>query len=115
MVAHLRRFVTLPIFEFEFASESRAPPPLAAAAKCLALCIKVILSTSGLRAPSDINRLSWLQAMTLSCLTCIPCSIMLLRLAKTYMKAQATLNYMDIFTLVMSRPPYTIQNLVCEV
>jgi phosphatidylinositol 4-kinase len=43
MASHLRRFVTapLPIFEFEFASETRAPPPLAAAAKCLALCIKV--------------------------------------------------------------------------
>lgn len=43
MVTHLRRFVTSPlaIFEFEFASESRAPPPLAAAAKCLAVCIKV--------------------------------------------------------------------------
>ncbi|KAF7295444.1 hypothetical protein MIND_01084200 [Mycena indigotica] len=43
MAAHLRRFVTspLPIFEFEFASETRAPPPLAAAAKCLAACIKL--------------------------------------------------------------------------
>ncbi|TFK76247.1 atypical/PIKK/PI4K protein kinase [Pluteus cervinus] len=43
MASHLRRFVTapLPIFEFEFALESRAPPPLAAAAKCLALCIKL--------------------------------------------------------------------------
>ncbi|KAJ7047187.1 hypothetical protein C8F04DRAFT_987659 [Mycena alexandri] len=43
MASHLRRFVTspLPIFEFEFASESRAPPPLAAAAKCLAVCIKL--------------------------------------------------------------------------
>jgi hypothetical protein len=43
MAGHLRRFVTSPlaIFEFEFASETRAPPPLAAAAKCLALCIKV--------------------------------------------------------------------------
>ena len=43
MASHLRRFVTspLPIFEFEFASERRAPPPLSAAAKCLALCIKV--------------------------------------------------------------------------
>jgi phosphatidylinositol 4-kinase len=43
MASHLRRFVTspLPIFEFEFASESRAPPPLAAAAKCLAHCIRV--------------------------------------------------------------------------
>ncbi|KAF7338006.1 hypothetical protein MVEN_02024500 [Mycena venus] len=43
MASHLRRFVTspLPIFEFEFASETRAPPPLAAAAKCLAVCIKL--------------------------------------------------------------------------
>ncbi|KAF8643783.1 hypothetical protein AX16_008802 [Volvariella volvacea WC 439] len=40
---HLRRFVTapLPIFEFEFASESRAPPPLSAAAKCFAVCVKL--------------------------------------------------------------------------
>ncbi|RDB21005.1 Phosphatidylinositol 4-kinase stt4 [Hypsizygus marmoreus] len=43
MATHLRRFVTspLPIFEFGFAAESRAPPPLAAAAKCLALCIRL--------------------------------------------------------------------------
>ncbi|KAF5380919.1 hypothetical protein D9615_004166 [Tricholomella constricta] len=43
MATHLRRFVTspLPIFEFEFASESRAPPPLVAAAKCLAHCIRL--------------------------------------------------------------------------
>jgi phosphatidylinositol 4-kinase len=43
MVSHLRRFVTapLPIFEIEFASETRSPPPLLAAAKCFALCIKV--------------------------------------------------------------------------
>ncbi|KZP21149.1 hypothetical protein FIBSPDRAFT_788486 [Athelia psychrophila] len=43
MASHLRRFVTspLPIFESEFASESRAPPPLAAAAKCLAVCIEL--------------------------------------------------------------------------
>ncbi|KAH7879656.1 uncharacterized protein C8R40DRAFT_1158339 [Lentinula edodes] len=43
LAAHLRRFVTspIPIFEFEFASESRAPPPLAAAAKYLALCIRL--------------------------------------------------------------------------
>ncbi|KAG6828586.1 hypothetical protein H0H92_007376 [Tricholoma furcatifolium] len=42
MATHLRRFVTapLPIFEFAFASESRAPPPLVAAAKCLAHCIR---------------------------------------------------------------------------
>jgi phosphatidylinositol 4-kinase len=41
MTSQLRRFVTspLPLFEFEF-DEGRAPP-LAAAAKCLALCIKV--------------------------------------------------------------------------
>jgi hypothetical protein len=43
MAIHLRQFITapLPIFEFEFVSETKAPPPLAAAAKCLALCIKV--------------------------------------------------------------------------
>lgn len=43
MVFHLRRFVTspLPLFEYGFHSENRAPPPLSAAAKCLALCIKV--------------------------------------------------------------------------
>ncbi|KAI6045569.1 hypothetical protein EDC04DRAFT_2888588 [Pisolithus marmoratus] len=40
---HLRRFVTSPlsIFEFAFNSEKRAPPPLTAAAKCFALCIKL--------------------------------------------------------------------------
>ena len=43
MSGHLRRFVTspLPIFEYEFAADSRPPLPLAAAAKCLALCIKL--------------------------------------------------------------------------
>ncbi|TFK42384.1 hypothetical protein BDQ12DRAFT_676115 [Crucibulum laeve] len=43
MAVHLRRFVTspLPLFEFEFASENRAPPPLVAAAKCIALCIRL--------------------------------------------------------------------------
>ncbi|PPQ98140.1 hypothetical protein CVT26_003184 [Gymnopilus dilepis] len=43
MVGHLRRFITspLPLFEFGFPSESRAPPPLSAAAKCLALCIRL--------------------------------------------------------------------------
>ncbi|KAF9446332.1 hypothetical protein P691DRAFT_708828 [Macrolepiota fuliginosa MF-IS2] len=42
MASQLRRFVTspLPLFEFEFAPEGRAPP-LAAAARCLALCIKL--------------------------------------------------------------------------
>ncbi|KAG8878350.1 phosphatidylinositol-4- kinase [Tulasnella sp. 331] len=43
LTGHLRRFVTapLPIFEFEFASDSRAPAALTAAAKCLALCVRV--------------------------------------------------------------------------
>ncbi|KAG0701518.1 hypothetical protein DFH29DRAFT_926376 [Suillus ampliporus] len=42
-VSHLRHFVTSPlsIFEFAFNTEKRAPPPLTAAAKCLALCIKL--------------------------------------------------------------------------
>ena len=43
MVPHLRRFVTspLPIFELEFMSDTHASLPLSAAAKCLALCIKL--------------------------------------------------------------------------
>ncbi|ETW86100.1 hypothetical protein HETIRDRAFT_60199 [Heterobasidion irregulare TC 32-1] len=43
MAHHLRRFVTspLPAFDYEFVSETSAPAPLAAAAKCLALCIKL--------------------------------------------------------------------------
>lgn len=43
LVHHLRRFITspLPIFEFAFNTEKRAPPPLTAAAKCFALCIKL--------------------------------------------------------------------------
>ena len=43
MAGHLRQFVTapLPIFEFEFAAGTRTPPPLVAAAKCLALCLDV--------------------------------------------------------------------------
>ncbi|KAG8934422.1 phosphatidylinositol-4- kinase [Tulasnella sp. 417] len=43
LVLHLRRFVTapLPIFQLEYPTHIRAPPPLTAAAKCLALCIKV--------------------------------------------------------------------------
>jgi phosphatidylinositol 4-kinase A len=68
MATHLRQFITapLPIFEFEFASETKAPPPLAAAAKCLALCIKVCIFRSPrsmhlqLLLPSN----SWLQATT---------------------------------------------------
>ncbi|KAI9508312.1 hypothetical protein F5148DRAFT_1275830 [Russula earlei] len=43
LVSHLRRFVTSPVptFENEFISESRIPPPLYSAAKCLALCIQL--------------------------------------------------------------------------
>ncbi|KZS95958.1 atypical/PIKK/PI4K protein kinase [Sistotremastrum niveocremeum HHB9708] len=43
MTSHLRRFVTAPleIFELQYVSEIRAPPPLSAAARCLALCIKL--------------------------------------------------------------------------
>ncbi|KZT09606.1 atypical/PIKK/PI4K protein kinase [Laetiporus sulphureus 93-53] len=43
MASHIRRWVTSPlsIFEFEFATGTRAPPPLVAAAKCLALCINL--------------------------------------------------------------------------
>ncbi|EGO21128.1 hypothetical protein SERLADRAFT_452259 [Serpula lacrymans var. lacrymans S7.9] len=43
MVNHLRRLVTspLPIFECEYGLENRPPPALTAAAKCLALCIKL--------------------------------------------------------------------------
>ncbi|THH17523.1 hypothetical protein EW146_g3305 [Bondarzewia mesenterica] len=43
MALHLRRFVTspLPAFDYEFVGGARAPAPLAAAAKCLALCIKL--------------------------------------------------------------------------
>ncbi|PPQ71810.1 hypothetical protein CVT24_006200, partial [Panaeolus cyanescens] len=42
MITHLRRFLTspLPLFDYGF-PESRSPPPLTAAAKCLALCIKL--------------------------------------------------------------------------
>ncbi|KAM6500354.1 hypothetical protein JOM56_003368 [Amanita muscaria] len=43
MAHHIRTLITSPlsIFEFEFGTETRAPPPLVAAAKCLALCIKL--------------------------------------------------------------------------
>ncbi|KAI0275884.1 atypical/PIKK/PI4K protein kinase [Russula aff. rugulosa BPL654] len=43
LVSHLRRFVTSPVttFENEFVSESRIPPPVYAAAKCLSLCIQL--------------------------------------------------------------------------
>ena len=53
MAHHLRRFVTspLPAFDYEFVSETSAPAPLAAAAKCLALCIKVWRSVLG---PFDV-------------------------------------------------------------
>ena len=48
MVSHLRSFVTSPVatFENEFVSESRIPPPIYAAAKCLALCIQVFETCS---------------------------------------------------------------------
>lgn len=50
MATHVRRFVTcpLPIFEFEFGG-TRTSPPLIAAAKCLALCIKVCTIISSYR------------------------------------------------------------------
>lgn len=43
MIGQLRRFVTspLPIFEIEFVAEMRAPPPLVAAARCMAFCVKL--------------------------------------------------------------------------
>jgi phosphatidylinositol 4-kinase len=43
MVGHLRRFVSspLPAIDYDFVSETRAPATLHAAAKCLALSIKV--------------------------------------------------------------------------
>ncbi|KAI0782195.1 atypical/PIKK/PI4K protein kinase [Abortiporus biennis] len=57
MASHLRRFVTapLPIFEFEFASSTRTPPPLVAAAKSLALCIDL--------APGDDLGMSYLYSL----------------------------------------------------
>jgi len=43
LIVQIRSFVTMPLqqFEFEFVSEDWTPRTLAAAAKCLALCIKV--------------------------------------------------------------------------
>ncbi|KAI0032206.1 hypothetical protein K488DRAFT_50373 [Vararia minispora EC-137] len=43
LVGHLRRFVSspLPAIDFDYVSETRAPATLHAAAKCLALCIKL--------------------------------------------------------------------------
>ncbi|KAH9952080.1 atypical/PIKK/PI4K protein kinase [Amylocystis lapponica] len=57
MAGHLRRFVTSPlsIFEFEFASSTRTPPPLVAAAKCLALCIEL--------APGDDLVMSYMYSL----------------------------------------------------
>ncbi|KAK7693961.1 hypothetical protein QCA50_003536 [Cerrena zonata] len=57
MAGHLRRFVTapLPIFEFEFAAGTRTPPPLVAAAKCLALCLDL--------APGDDIGMSYLYSL----------------------------------------------------
>ncbi|KAK2466763.1 hypothetical protein APHAL10511_001021 [Amanita phalloides] len=58
MAHHIRQFITspLPIFEFEFATETRAPPPLVAAAKCLALCIKA-------SAPGDDMMMSYMYSL----------------------------------------------------
>ncbi|EKM55298.1 uncharacterized protein PHACADRAFT_255820 [Phanerochaete carnosa HHB-10118-sp] len=57
MANHLRRFVTspLPIFEFEFTAGTRTPPPLVAAAKCLALCIDL--------APGDDLIMSYMYSL----------------------------------------------------
>ncbi|KAH9843165.1 atypical/PIKK/PI4K protein kinase [Rhodofomes roseus] len=57
MAGHLRRWVTSPlsIFEFEFISGTRTPPPLVAAAKCLALCINL--------APGDDQVMSYMYSI----------------------------------------------------
>ncbi|CCM00003.1 uncharacterized protein FIBRA_02028 [Fibroporia radiculosa] len=57
MAGHLRRWVTSPlsIFEFEFVSGTRTPPPLVAAAKCLALCINL--------APGDDQVMSYMYSL----------------------------------------------------
>ncbi|CAL1705565.1 unnamed protein product [Somion occarium] len=57
MAGHLRRFITspLPIFEFEFAAGTRTPPPLVAAAKCLALCLDL--------APGDDIGMSYMYSL----------------------------------------------------
>ncbi|PCH37888.1 atypical/PIKK/PI4K protein kinase [Wolfiporia cocos MD-104 SS10] len=57
MAGHLRRWVTSPlsIFEFEFVSATRTPPPLVAAAKCLALCINL--------APGDDQVMSYMYSL----------------------------------------------------
>ncbi|KAJ3555853.1 hypothetical protein NM688_g2347 [Phlebia brevispora] len=57
MASHLRKFVTapLPIFEFEFTPGTRTPPPLIAAAKCLALCIDL--------APGDDLVMSYMYSL----------------------------------------------------
>ncbi|EPS96826.1 hypothetical protein FOMPIDRAFT_1052946 [Fomitopsis schrenkii] len=57
MAGHLRRWVTSPlsIFEFEFISGTRTPPPLVAAAKCLALCIDL--------APGDDQVMSYMYSI----------------------------------------------------
>lgn len=57
MAGHLRRWVTSPlsIFEFEFVSGTRTPPPLVAAAKCLSLCITL--------APGDDQGMSYMYSL----------------------------------------------------
>lgn len=88
MASHLRRFVTSPlsIFEFEFASSTRTPPPLAAAAKSLALCIDVSIFERNITfyRPLTCSN-SWRPAKISLCLTCIRCSIILPQLAKMRM------------------------------
>lgn len=84
MTYHLRRFVTapLPIFEMEYITASSGPPPLLAAAKCLALCIKVsaVLYYIFLL----IFICSILLVMTWFCPTYIPSSTTSRQLVKTW-------------------------------
>ncbi|KAH8099528.1 atypical/PIKK/PI4K protein kinase [Cristinia sonorae] len=57
MAGHIRKFITspLPIFELDFAPGTRVPPPLIAAAKCLALCIDL--------APGDDLGISYMYSL----------------------------------------------------
>lgn len=89
MANHLRKFVTapLPIFEFEFTPGTRTPPPLIAAAKCLALCIDV--SYTYYARNVCLLSVSLRPGMIWSCLTCIRFSTTLLPLAKKPSKFRA--------------------------
>ncbi|THH29581.1 hypothetical protein EUX98_g4604 [Antrodiella citrinella] len=57
MAGHIRKFITspLPIFELDFAPGTRVPPPLTAAARCLALCIDL--------APGDDLGMSYMYSL----------------------------------------------------